>query len=94
MAKSTKKSPKISRDKFTIGRWEAGKDGKAVYAPNGDTIAQVRRTDPAEAQLANARLIAAAPDLLSAARDVIAAWGKSGLADAVRYLGTIVSEFE
>jgi hypothetical protein len=42
-------------------------------------------------QSANARLIAAAPDLLRAAETVVSRWEKGDLAEAVRYLDAAIA---
>lgn len=56
--------------KFTPGPWMASAAGQSIRAANGDNIATVCEYGPQSetpnAQAANARLIAAAPDLLAA----------------------------
>ena len=53
-------------------------------------VAELRGPD----REANAKLIAAAPDLLQAAKEVIAAWERGDLAAAVRGLACTVREAE
>lgn len=64
----------------TPGPWEVGYQGLSIYGPDrhGTTLVIARsldtsrqHCDPQEAQ-ANARLIAAAPELLDVAKDVLA----------------------
>ena len=57
----------------TPGPWHVGmKPGPIVYGPNGEQVASlVVPMLPEEENRANAHLIAAAPELLAALRDVI-----------------------
>ena len=54
--------------KHTPGTWHLGKAGanSAIYGPKGEWIATVPDMLPDSEQMANARLIAAAPGLLEA----------------------------
>ena len=62
-----------------------------VDLPNGAVAFTSSNDDASEA---NARLIAASPSLLSAARLVIERWVRGDLAEAVRQLGFVVSAAE
>jgi len=54
-------------------------------------IAQTNEDLPLDIQYANARLIATAPELLTAAGLVIARWSRGDLAEAVRQLDIAVN---
>jgi hypothetical protein len=64
-----------------------------VYAKGEPSADEVGFSRPEEAE-ANAKLIAAAPDLLRAAKDVVKAWENGDLAAAVRWLSATVAEAE
>lgn len=59
---------------------------------DGDEVAVIvnRTTEPTERQCADARLIAAAPDLLTAARLVVQSWVQGDLALAVTELNDAI----
>lgn len=61
-------SPELEQAKFTPGYWHVGmKPGPIIYGPNGEQVADLRGDLlEREEQMANARLIAAAPTLLDA----------------------------
>lgn len=70
--------PANREPRFTDGPWQAGHGEStgqgsrlAVFSAHGSTIAVCRPTDDHEKGLANARLIAAAPDLLEAILEAI-----------------------
>jgi len=65
-----------------------GKDIACVYAPEWGYDAPTNRLESA----ANARLIAAAPDLLEAGEAVIAAWESGDLAAAVHSLDAAIAK--
>jgi hypothetical protein len=71
-------SPYTSQDGHEIPAFEVHSDSVKVCDTNEDR--------PPIEQEANARLIAAAPDLLEAAEKVVAAWESGDLAAAVRQL--------
>jgi len=85
----------------TPGPWRH--DWQFIVAPDSAGIhldiyiAEIAETDEdgrvasPEQQEANARLIAAAPDLLEAAELVIARWSEGDLAEAVRFLDSAVA---
>lgn len=58
----------------TKGPWIVGRSGKSVMGPNGERVADCRDPEMLDEKttLANARLIAALPDLLSALVDLLA----------------------
>lgn len=64
-----------------------------VYAKGDPSADEVGFSRPEEAQ-ANARLIAAAPDLLKDAKDVVSAWENGDLAEAVRWLSATIAKAE
>jgi len=88
----------------TKGKWTVDKSGTSIGVGSGKTYKQIAMTlmpgfVPDEEQLANARLIAAAPDLLEACRDFIGGWvhfcdhidfGKSNLdAESIRFMNEV-----
>lgn len=58
-------------DKHTPGEWRACPSGQIVAGPLSHQIARIWNTKNREADEANARLIAAAPELLAALRGMI-----------------------
>jgi hypothetical protein len=67
--------------KHTPGPWSTGcdEDGHMVYAADDSAVADALRDDgDAEAEVSNARLIAAAPDLLAACQVALAAYRLAG----------------
>jgi hypothetical protein len=70
-------------------RYDCGNDGAVVYKEDIGTIANV--PDDLIHSKANARLIAASPELLEAAELVIARWSEGDLAEAVRFLDSAVT---
>jgi len=64
-----------------------------IYPENSPEafIARTNKDLPNEVQLADARLIAASPQLLNAARLVIDRWSRGDLAEAVRFLDAAVN---
>ena len=75
-------SPYTSQDEQEIPAFEVHGDEYKVCDTNEDR--------PVGEQEGNARLIAAAPDLLEAAEKVIASWESSDLAAAVRQLDAAI----
>jgi hypothetical protein len=74
-------SPYLSQDDKEIPAFEIHGEEK---------VCDTNENRPREEQEANARLIAAAPELLAAARLVIERWSSGDLADAVRQLDAAV----
>ena len=68
--------------KHTQGAWFVESDGISITM-GGQVVATAITPDTAniETQKANARLIAAAPDLLEAAKATLSLWNKYGLGD-------------
>lgn len=69
-------------------------DGKEIpaFEVNGvEKVCDTNEDRPSEEQEANARLIAAAPELLAAAKKVVRRWKKGDLAEAVRELNAAIS---
>jgi hypothetical protein len=96
----------MSKTPHTPGRWRIYKDKYALFEKNrfvisedgvliADTYADYPDTNlglPEEEEFpANARLIAAAPDMLEAAEKVLARWERGDLAEAIRELAFAVS---
>jgi hypothetical protein len=74
-------SPYTAQDGHEIPAFEVHGDEK---------VCDTNEDRPAGEQEANARLIAAAPDLLEAAEKVIASWESGDLAGAVRQLDAAI----
>ena len=73
----------MSEAGFTKGPWEIVPDPDSVWyyvhivdGEGGDVAAVYRRSEPAEGP-ANARLMAAAPDLLEALQTIVNGWDRS-----------------
>jgi len=68
--------------KHTPGPWTVVADGPWVCGKDGFTVALVQTSAPASETLkANARLIAAAPELLAAARAVVEIGDKASMSN-------------
>jgi len=85
----------MTQPAHTPGPWYVDScDDDLVFSANGLHIATVgnehQPDQSAEEITANARLIAAAPDLLAAAEKVIASWQSGDLAAAVRQLDAAI----
>jgi len=76
-------SPWISQGRTEIPAFEIHGEEK---------VCDTNEDRPIEEQEANARLIAAAPDLLAAAELVIQRWSQGDLAEAVRMLDSAVAQ--
>ena len=61
----------MSESKHAPGPWKASEDSSAVYDSNGDAVAVIFGPVVSQESDANARLIAAAPDLLAAAKHAL-----------------------
>lgn len=61
----------MTTSQHTIGPWHIGmKPGPIIYGPKGEQVCDCRGMLPVEEIKGNARLIAAAPDLLSALEQI------------------------
>jgi hypothetical protein len=99
-ARTKPKGTSMTRVSHTPGRWESSWQFIVAQDPNGKHpdiyIAEIAETDedgrvasPKQRE-ANARLIAAAPELLAAAEKVVSRWEKGDLAEAVRELDAAI----
>jgi hypothetical protein len=73
MSKTEKKSTRAQG--HTPGPWEWSEDARElpeIFAPSGDALAEVYKAPGSDGARANARLIAAAPDLLEACEGMLA----------------------
>lgn len=86
------KSPEI---KHTPGPWHVGmKPGPIVYGPKGEQVSPLNiMLDPEEAK-ANARLIAAAPELLDALKSVLPYLGEEVSSSVMRKVHDALSKAE
>ena len=71
--------------KHTPGPWKAEKNGEVVCAQNGDKIADVKgwgrlqhKPDGLGELMSNARLIAAAPEMLEMLKELLNCWEEKG----------------
>jgi hypothetical protein len=65
----------MAEHEYTPGPWHTGsdEDGDIVYGPDCELVASAAGDGDAEAEVANARLIAAAPELLWACETALRA---------------------
>jgi len=88
----------VSAPKFTPGPW-AAKDAhidvwtRQVWTDEGHGSVMIATTGGFDKE-ANARLIAAAPELYAAGRAVVASWERGDLAGAVRSLAAAIAKAE
>lgn len=83
---------------WIVGDWtnesDDGKEGGTIESRYGGIARIIGWDNQDEETIPNARLIAAAPELYTAGKEVIAAWEKGDLAAAVRSLSKAIAKAE